>query len=77
MVKIHFIYPCLRTNFNDIYLHVALADVYNHFLEGVDIDSLQLLVAGLLELFNLPPVLLRDYQLLHLGGGKAAPAAAH
>ena len=45
----------------------------DHFLEGVDIDSLQLVVAGLIELFDLPPVLLQDYQLLNLGGGEAAP----
>ena len=42
-------------------------------MEGVDINSLHLVVAGLLELFNLPPVLLQDYQLLNLGGGKAVP----
>ena len=58
-------------------LHVALADVDDHFLEGFDIDSLQLVVAGLLELFDLPPVLLQDYQLLYLGGGEAASPTAH
>ena len=30
-------------------MQVALADVDDHFLEGIDIDSLQLVVAGLLE----------------------------
>ena len=39
----------VRVNFNVLYLQVALADVDDHFLEGVDIDSLQLVVAGLLE----------------------------